>query len=66
MGVGALCIGVRCFQGRRVCLVGSTGIFFICGVIVFSGVFFHVVVDGLPCVEFCFGIVIVYSWWRGK
>ena len=61
-----MCEGVSCFQRRGVCLVGSMGIVSFVVLLFFLVCAFHVVVDGLPCVEFCFGIEIVSSWWSGK
>ena len=49
-----------------VCLVGSMGIVSFVVLLFFLVCSCHVVVDGLPCVEFCFGIEIVSSWWSDR
>ena len=61
-----MCEGVHCFPRRGVCLVGSMGIVSFVVLLFLLVCFCRVVGDGLPCVEFCFSIEIVSSWWSGK
>jgi len=69
-GVGwcIVCEGVRCFQRRGLCVVGSRGIvsFVLLSLLLFVVCFCHGFGDGFHCVRYCCGIGLVSSWWHDK